>query len=674
MHRYTVPKVKARRRWYFEVTLIGASKGTRVGWAISGGDFSRGVLSQGKESEHVAATASAPRLGHGSDSWGICGNQEGKSYHQAGRLRAARIEAASRYCKDKHKAEEEKGETDAGDQMPREATPGRSSGGDDSDSGDGSGEQGETAGEDREDDSADSIFLALGGLFRDTSIPKVQEHEDGGNPIEYSPIAETSAPPSAQPPPTAGEAESGAVKEQSRGPSIVSERGGIPPPPPLPPPPPPPPLSSRALTAVKMIKSHVPRVGDAPLRSWGAGAVVGCLADLVDTYKSDEDGSGGKGTIKLHFFLNGRPVNGNPSVPIFTTTVDAVTAAAATGAAGKPGDDWALCPAYSCAFASDGVSINLGETPFQFPPDGLLATLGPSSEGGGSSSASPAVLTASAAATAVAAAIATGAPAPSPTREKRSRYGGSSTGMERVSHPVFGRTAERALEAAFGLTQEGRSTPVSVHGEGGGNEEAPERGRSPSPHKTPSDRGETPTTGGNRGRTKGIHGGVLTVKDAAVSRCVRLNGCGWAFAPRPNLTIQTLDVFLVEALIRPAAGNRAGVSGGQDKDSAGEGVNSEADVEDEGEFVVFSQGGQSGFYLAVEGTRAVLWLNGPEAAAKGTKHVTPEGVLPAPGTWFKLSATVARDTSPGVDQVQYVIDVVSGTSASQEGLAKALAM
>lgn len=663
MHRYTCPvlKVKQRRRWYFEVTLIGASKGTRVGWAISGGDFSRGVLSQGKESEYAADTASAPRLGHGSDSWGICGNQQGKSYHQAGRLRAARIEAASRLRKDEHKAEEEgeKGKMDAGDQLPQEATPGRSSGREDSDSGDGSGEQGETAGDDQEEDTADSIFLALGGLFRDAPFSIDQEHEDGGNPIEYSPIAENPAPPSTQQPPAAGEAESGAVREQSRGPSIASERGGIPPPPPLPPPPPPPPLSSRASTTVKMIKPHVPRVGDAPLRSWGAGAVVGCLADLVDTDEVDEhgigaDGSGGKGVIKLHFFLNGRPVNGNPSVPIFTTTMDAVAVTAATGAADKTGDDWALCPAYSCAFASDGVSINLGETPFQFPPDGLLATLGTSTEGGGGSSGGPAVLTASAAATAVAAAIATGAPAHSPTREKRSRYGGSSTGMERVTHPVFGRTAERALEAAFGLTQEGRSTPVSAHGEEGGSEEATERGRSPSP-KAPSDRGETPTTGGNRGRTKGIHGGVLAVKDAAVSRCVRFNGCGWAFAPRPNLTIQTLDVFLVEALIRPVAGNRAGVSGGQDKDAAGEGVSSEADAEDEGEFVVFSQGGQSGFYLAVEGTRAVLWLNGPEAAAKGTKHVTPEGVLPAPGTWFKLSATVARDTSPGVDQVQYCL-------------------
>lgn len=662
MNRFTILKVNTRRRWYFEVTLIGVSKGTRIGWAISGGDFSRGVISQGKESKHAAPTASVPRLGHGSDSWGICGNKEGKSYHQAGLLRAARIEAVSRLRKDEHKAEEEKGETDAGGQIPREATPDRSSGGEDSDTGDGSGEQGETAGEDREDGTADSIFLALGGLFRDTSIPIVQEHEDGGNPIEYSPIAENSAPPSTQPPPAAGEAESGDMKEQSRGPLIVSERGGIPPPPPLPPPPPPPPLSSRALTTVKMIKSHVPRVVDAPLRSWGAGAVIGCLADLVDTDEVDGDGSGTKGMIKFHFFLNGRPVNGNPSVPIFTTTVDEVTATAATGAIDKPGDDWALCPAYSCAFASDGVSINLGETPFQFPPDGLLATVGPSSEGRGSSSASPAVLTASAAATAVAAAIATGAPAPSPTREKRSRYGGSSTGMERVSHPVFGKTAERALEAAFGLTQEGRSTPVSAHGEGGGNEEAPERGRSPSP-PTSSDRGGTQTTGGNRGRTKGIHGGVLTVKDAAVSRCVRFNGCGWAFAPRPNLTIQTLDVFLVEALIRPAARNRADVGGSQDKDSAGEGVSSGADVEDEGEIVVFSQGGQSGFYLAVEGTRAVLWLNGPEAAVKGTKHVTPEGVLPAPGTWFKLSATVARDTSPGVDQVQCCLSmyIVSGT-------------
>ncbi|CAM9729982.1 unnamed protein product, partial [Sphacelaria rigidula] len=88
------------------------------------------------------------------------------------------------------------------------------------------------------------------------------------------------------------------------------------------PPPPPPPLplgQSRALSSIKVPRSPVPRsvVGSSSLRPWGAGTVVGCLADFV----SKDGDSGRTGTVKMHFFLNGNPVNGNASVPIFTATV-----------------------------------------------------------------------------------------------------------------------------------------------------------------------------------------------------------------------------------------------------------------------------------------------------------------------------------------------------------------
>lgn len=361
--------------------------------------------------------------------------------------------------------------------------------------------------------------------------------------------------------------------------------------------------------------------------------MVGCLADLVEM---DGDEAGGKGAMKLHFFLNGRPVNGNASVPIFRTAVSAV---------GEPDDDWALCPAYSCASTADGVSVNLGETPFQFPPDGLIATLGTQTpaRGRGAAGGFPSAVA-------------------SPTnnnREKRSRYGGSTAGgADRAPTAMIGRAAERAFEAALGLGYEGRSSQAGVHGAGGGAGRNEDGGEPGSPRDTAGARGTveafwrnkskapgeaadnaTPH-GEKRGRTKGIPGGVLAVKDAAVSRCLRFDGRGWAVACRPNLSIQALDVFLLEALIRPdwtAAEAAAG----------GDGARS-----DESESVVLSQGGMSGFCLAIEGTKATLRLSDPEESGGGAAHATPDGVLPPQGTWFKLSAAVARDSAQGVDKVR----------------------
>ncbi|CAN0095387.1 unnamed protein product, partial [Laminaria digitata] len=97
---------------------------------------------------------------------------------------------------------------------------------------------------------------------------------------------------------------------------------------------------------------------------------------------------------------------GNAATPIFR---------AAVSAAGEPDDDWALCPAFSCASSADGVSVNLGETPFQFPPDGLIATLGaqPPARGGGVGGGVPSTAA---------------SPTTNNNREKRSRYGGSTAG------------------------------------------------------------------------------------------------------------------------------------------------------------------------------------------------------------------------------------------------------
>lgn len=365
--------------------------------------------------------------------------------------------------------------------------------------------------------------------------------------------------------------------------------------------------------------------------------MIGCLADLVET---DGDGAGGeKGSMKLHFFLNGRPVNGNASAPIFTTAVSA---------AGEPDDDWALCPAYSCASSADGISINLGETPFQFPPDGLIATLGsqPPARGGGVSGGVPSA-------------------AASPTnnnsnsREKRSRYGGSTAGAaDRAPTAMIGRAAERAFEAALGLGQEGRSSPAGMHGAGGGAGGSEDGGEPESPReaggargtveafwrnksKTPGEAADNAAAHGeNQGRTKGIPGGVLAVKDAAVSRCVRFDGRGWAVARQPNFLVQALDVFLLEALIRPDSTAAEAAAGGDGARS------------DEGESVILSQGGVSGFCLSIEGAKATLRLSDPEASGGGAAHTTPDGVLPPQGTWFKLSAAVVRNSAQGVDKVR----------------------
>lgn len=384
---------------------------------------------------------------------------------------------------------------------------------------------------------------------------------------------------------------------------------------------------------MKLPRSPFPRTVDAPLRLWGAGAVVGCLADLVET---DGDGAGGgEGSMKLHFFLNGRPVNGNASAPIFRTAVST---------AGETDDDWALCPAYSCDSSADGVSINLGETPFQFPPDGLIATLGaqpPAREG-----------------MSVGVPSAAASPTNNNNREKRSRYGGSTaSAADRAPTAMIGRAAERAFEAALGLGQEGRSSPAGVHGAGGAAGGSEDGGEPGSPReaggargtveafwrnksKTPGEAADNAATHEEkRGRTKGIPGGVLAVKDATVSRCVRFDGRGWAVARRPNLIVQALDVFLLEALIRPDSTASEAASGGDGARS------------DEGESVVLSQGGISGFCLAIEGTKATLRLSDPEASGGGAAHTTPDGVLPSQGTWFKLSAAVARDSAQGVDRV-----------------------
>lgn len=418
---------------------------------------------------------------------------------------------------------------------------------------------------------------------------------------------------------------------------------------------------------MKLPRSPFSREADSPLRPWGAGAVIGCLADLDG---ADGDGGAGGGKpreLRLHFFLNGRPVNGNVSVPIFS----------ATAAEAESEPDWSLCPAFSCASASDGVSVNLGDTPFQFPPDGLIATLGGSpTDGGGSGGGAAAAAAASSAASPSSVAS---------TREKRSRYGsGAAATVDRTSpHAALGRAAEHALENAFGMEQEreGRASPspASAHGgsggAGGGGLGSPHSGgstartmaealRSPS-KKLPSEAAaeSAAATGGKQGRTKGIVGGVLAVKDAAVSRCVRFDGRGWAVARRPNLTVQALDVFLLEALIRPTAGRTrreagsGGQGGGATRSQQGEEQQGEQEQrgEQEQESVVLSQGGPSGFCLALQGTKAILELNGPEpAAGEHARHATPSGVLPAEGTWFKLSAAVARDTGQGVDKVKAV--------------------
>lgn len=691
---------------------MGASKGTRVGWARCGGAFSRGISSDGEGQGHGRPTdAAVPSLGYGSDSWGICGHKQGKSYHQAGRVQAGRVEAAAKARRDQLKeeeeevGEEEEEDADEDDEQEEEgeerersrrsvragesrscgdSESGRDGGGDDQDSG--------AAGEeDQEEDTADSIFLALGGLFRDASFVD-QEREDGGNPIEYLPAAAAAAAAASSSSSLATSSTTSSIPlpppplpssrlDPTLAPSASPNRAWVPPAP-LPPPPPPPPLPPaaplRGTAGGKLPRSPFSREADSPLRPWGAGAVVGCLADLVgaDGDAGAGAGEGKTGQVRLHFFLNGRPVNGNASVPIFNTT-----AAAAGGAAAASGgdDEWALCPAFSCASASDGVSLNLGESPFQFPPDGLIATLGASSAEGGAGAGAGAGGGAAAAAVSAAASPSSVA---SSSREKRSRYGSAAAAaVDWIPHTVLGRAAERALEGAFGLEQEGRTSPSSARAHGGsGIAGSGERREVGSPHggsgsggvartmaealRSPSKKssGEAAESAasaaaGKQGRTKGIVGGVLAVKDAAVSRCVRFDGSGWAVARRPNLTVQTLDVFLLEALVRPVARSTQRAAGSGSEEEGAEGATRSGETEEQErqeELVVLSQGGKSGFFLAINGAKAVLCLNGPEAAGEKARHATPDGVLPVDGTWFKLSVALARDTSQGMDKVPVV--------------------
>lgn len=672
-------QVKERRRWYYEVTLIGPSKGTRVGWARFGGAFSRGVCLD----VEAGARDGVPKLGYGSDSWGVCGHQQAKSYHRAGLVRAARMEAAAKARRYEHKLAELKSGEDGGEGD----MDGRNQDSDEKGEGDGKNSAGaegvagdedpvaqenrsvpsaETQeGEDQEEDTVDSMFLALGGLFRETPFSVDPEGDDGGQVIEQpTPVPPTTIPIPPPPGPAAGS--DSTPKEAPAAPSTPPARVPVPPPPPPPPPPLPPQQALRSLADMKLPKSPLSRggagSGTSSFKSWGAGAVVGCLADLVAGDPLAEDGS--KSTVKMYFFVNGRPINGNVSVPVFSAAVGAPGASAAGTGGVVVGDDedaehtadenWVLCPAYSCLSPSDGVSLNLGETPFQYPPDGLIQTLGP----GGSGTPADVSGAVSAVGSATPASPSSGG---SSTREKRSRHGGSSasgTDRDRGSHPVLARAAEQALETAYSIGQEGRTSPASMlaggRSEGTGQASPQESGGAGTDVRSPSrSSGETGGSGngeggngGGRGRTKGIPGGVFAVKDAAVSRCVRFDGAGWAVSQQPNLTLQALDVFLVEALIRPYESTTA---------ATGE--------ESPKKMVILSQAGSLGFCFAIEGSKAVVELTGPElvgdggdsaegAPASSARHCTPEGVLPRRGTWFKLSAAFTRDTSQGLDQVR----------------------
>ncbi|CAN0066094.1 unnamed protein product, partial [Discosporangium mesarthrocarpum] len=84
------------------------------------------------------------------------------------------------------------------------------------------------------------------------------------------------------------------------------------------------------------------------------------------------------------------------------------------------------------------------------------------------------------------------------------------------------------------------------------------------------------------GKTLGIPGRVYPASDAEVSRCIRFSGGGCALACRPNITVRALEVFVLEALIRPAA----------DGGVVGRGGGSQA---------ILSQGGPQGFTLYMEG-------------------------------------------------------------------------
>ncbi|CAM9684696.1 unnamed protein product, partial [Choristocarpus tenellus] len=179
----TLIPLTERRRWYYEVTLVGPSKGTRVGWALCGETFSRGDGGQGI----------GQRLGCGSDSWGFCGFLQGKSYHGASHVKEKRLEAAARARREERKQREMddakargvegvKTEDATGEKDNTEADGASSQG-----CGAIEGKEGveEEEEEEEEEDTADSMFLALGGLFREASFSGEpdQEVEDGGHPV-----------------------------------------------------------------------------------------------------------------------------------------------------------------------------------------------------------------------------------------------------------------------------------------------------------------------------------------------------------------------------------------------------------------------------------------------------------------------------------------------------------
>ncbi|CAM9684765.1 unnamed protein product, partial [Choristocarpus tenellus] len=273
-----------------------------------------------------------------------------------------------------------------------------------------------------------------------------------------------------------------------------------------------------------------------------------------------------------------------------------------------------LCPGFSCESPSDGVKFNLGESPFQYPPEGLITPL----------TLSPSAQETSVAETTIAQEEGTlgSSRGSSKGREKRSRPGDGGEG----SPMHFSQSREEHCQVRGGMAQSGgKGTEGEKKGSKGAEQELIAAATA-----TVQSVGEQ--------NTRGALGGVFQVTEAEVSRCVSFSGAGWALARYPNLTLQALDVFLLEALVRPCAFVE-GVGGGKDSQSSRE-------------MVVLSQSGSLGLTLLVEGRKAVLKMHGHGIASnvnqgerggdsgKGEggessvgciRHETPDDVLPEPG-------------------------------------------
>jgi SPRY domain len=162
-------------------------------------------------------------------------------------------------------------------------------------------------------DDDDEETMGLGGLFLETPTPPYKRVEDGGELIVSTVAAATAV---------------ASVKAAAEKPTVAAAKPTL--------------AAAVAAAAAATADSTAAEV------RWQAGTVIGCLLDL-------DAADGGA----MHFYVNGKRVS---EQPVF---------------AGFAADQRCFVPAFSCAAQTQGVRLNIGETPFKHPPLSLAAVSKP---------------------------------------------------------------------------------------------------------------------------------------------------------------------------------------------------------------------------------------------------------------------------------------------------------